>query len=616
MKPILGTLILLIFCQQVAGQNISKLESLNKQFEEIYLDSAQLARQVITEAIQLAEPMESSSLKARTYFNMGTMYYEAQDYDSASVFTQEAYNIALSVNDTLLMAESLKDLGVFAHQQNNLLKAQNLYLQSLKLAEIANLTDIYLHNLQQIGFIYIQEERLDEGYSYIFKNYEGRKKELTPGLVKATFNLANVLKRMGKPEESLAYLDTMMMQTDSLGFPMGELKAQGMRAYTLMDLKRLEEAEVSILKALKIARELSFPLDIFQLQLAKARLEQERKDFQAMEEEILETQKLLGTISNKEVLFEYYDAAYICYRNLNNDSKALASLEERSVLRDSIFNASIAGQKDELIAKYESEKKDQEIENLSQRAEIQELQLNQRNSIIIAGVILLIVLLAMAWLFYKNKTATNLRKISEVEQKVLRLQMNPHFIFNTLAVIQHMLLTNNPQKAGIYLAKFGKLMRQILEFSREDFIPLSKEVELLENYIELQKLSTGKAFDFEIKISDQIDREDTKIPPMFAQPFLENAIEHGKLEARENGKIIVAFERVDNMLELKISDNGVGVTNVSSKSGHKSLATVITRERLSLLSKEFKQKLNFSVEKRDQNDGGTLVTLNLPFLIH
>jgi sensor histidine kinase YesM len=211
----------------------------------------------------------------------------------------------------------------------------------------------------------------------------------------------------------------------------------------------------------------------------------------------------------------------------------------------------------------------------------------------------------------------------QLNQRLLRTQMNPHFIFNSLTSIQNYLFENEPQKTALYLSKFSKLMRQILESSRGDFIPLSKEIQTLENYLQLQKMRFGEKLNFEIKVEPDIDPEEVQIPPMFAQPFLENSIEHGILHRSQGGFILIEFKQAENMIILNVEDNGVGLSQSQTlrseiKKEYKSLATQITQERLSLLRQKYQLPLDFIIEelKNQFNEvKGTHVQVKLPFQI-
>jgi hypothetical protein len=212
------------------------------------------------------------------------------------------------------------------------------------------------------------------------------------------------------------------------------------------------------------------------------------------------------------------------------------------------------------------------------------------------------------------------KSILELEQEAARLQMNPHFIFNCLNSIQGFISTNDAFQAKKYLAKFAKLMRLILENAREEFIPLQNEINILENYLELEKLSTSLPFDFSITTDESIDAEHIQIPPMMIQPFVENAIVHGLKKKDGKGSISVHFKIVGDVLTCKIRDNGIGRKkagdiNGQVRSQHKSTAIPITQKRLEQYG--LYRKVNAGVEIADLEEGGnpsgTEVTVSTPY---
>ncbi|MEO5642243.1 MAG: two-component regulator propeller domain-containing protein [Bacteroidia bacterium] len=214
---------------------------------------------------------------------------------------------------------------------------------------------------------------------------------------------------------------------------------------------------------------------------------------------------------------------------------------------------------------------------------------------IIAG---LIVLFAIGMIFswrvrlIKRKTKRQLEKVTlekhvlELEQKALRLQMNPHFIFNALQSIQGFIARNDSAEARKYLAKFGKLMRSTLENSRQTYTSILLETESLTHYLGLEALCHGNRFTYSIETDPGIDPEATFIPVMLIQPFVENAVIHGVLhQLQKPGKIYIRFILEDKTVICEIGDNGVGRAKAKEyeaeiKKDHKSAALEITRERL------------------------------------
>lgn len=181
----------------------------------------------------------------------------------------------------------------------------------------------------------------------------------------------------------------------------------------------------------------------------------------------------------------------------------------------------------------------------------------------------------------------------ELEQKSLRLQMNPHFMFNSLNSIQNLILQNERNKAVDYLARFSQLMRMVLTAARESYIAFEQEVKLINNYLELESLRFAHSFSYTIFIDPEIDVEFTGVPPMVVQPFIENAILHGLLNKTSGEKKLkVYFYQKKSYILCIVEDNGIGrkaATEIKEASGltRKSQGMEITRERLKILLSPF-----------------------------
>lgn len=255
------------------------------------------------------------------------------------------------------------------------------------------------------------------------------------------------------------------------------------------------------------------------------------------------------------------------------------------------------------------------------------------------GFILFVVLIGIVLLYFLFKWQTNrirfqaqkaqeqaeiARNLVELEQKALRLQMNPHFIFNALNSIQGLIGTQNETEARYYLAKFARLMRQILDNSRSTSITLDVEIATLENYLLIEKFCNGDRFDYTIETNLETEPNYLNLPPMLIQPFVENAIKHAfkYVDASKKGSIHVVFEEEQNHLRCTIRDNGIGreaasklklssVDNFAVSTGLN-----VTQERLDLLSEKHEQYSFEIYDLTDEigNSAGTEVVLLLPFL--
>ena len=267
----------------------------------------------------------------------------------------------------------------------------------------------------------------------------------------------------------------------------------------------------------------------------------------------------------------------------------------------------------ELLIKEEEDKKIKSLEDkynliAKEKELIQEMENSDKNKIIfgiLAGSLLLFVL----FLIQKNKNSKLELKQEKLvlEQKVLRTQMNPHFIFNALTSIQKTIFDNDPIKSTSYLSKFAKLIRQNFEFVDKQEISLSEDLDALKNYIETQQLRFDDKFDYVINIDEAIDPSYIKIPPMLLQPFVENAIEHGLKPKTEKGNLDININKKKHLLCFEIIDNGVGLSK-DPKNTDRDHAIDIFKKRL-ILRKLGEEKLFSMVSNK--NKSGTIVTFYL-----
>ncbi len=215
----------------------------------------------------------------------------------------------------------------------------------------------------------------------------------------------------------------------------------------------------------------------------------------------------------------------------------------------------------------------------------------------------------------------NEHKTVLLEQKLLRLQMNPHFIFNALSNIMNFMEEKNTNSAIRYLSTFSKLLRTTLESNRKDTILLEQEISGLTNYLELQKLRYEDKFEYAVEVDDRLDPEEVTIPPMLIQPFIENAIEHGIQQKQTTGHIKVRFMQKDDKIICEIEDDGVGrekawETKYKTRTTHTSLATAIITDRIQAINKKMKQKIRLDIIdlKSGNNEPlGTKVVLDMPW---
>ena len=211
-------------------------------------------------------------------------------------------------------------------------------------------------------------------------------------------------------------------------------------------------------------------------------------------------------------------------------------------------------------------------------------------------------------------------QLAQVRMNLLRTQMNPHFLFNSLNSINSFILKNDRQNASGYLTKFSRLMRLILDNSRNEWVTLERELKAIELYVQLESLRFNHSFTYKLNLPETINTENLVLPPMLIQPYIENAIWHGLMYKKEPGGLLtVDLKEHDQTIEVRITDNGVGraaAAALKSKSAlqEKSYGMKITAERMRVVNMAYKidaqARVNDLLDEAGQ-PAGTEVVLSL-----
>lgn len=214
----------------------------------------------------------------------------------------------------------------------------------------------------------------------------------------------------------------------------------------------------------------------------------------------------------------------------------------------------------------------------------------------------------------KNKKVVREKKLAELQLKALRSQMNPHFVFNSLAAIQYYINQNDLETSDKYLVKFSKLIRRFFELSKDEEILLSEEVKLLTNYLEIEKLRFREKFNFTIVVDPKLDTSKTKIPTMLLQPTVENAVNHGIFNKLGNGNITIEFVKLnENSFQVTILDDGVGYLKTSKEESGKLKSSGVIQNRIYILNQTGNWDVKYHITEVfiDKKDKGTKVTFTI-----
>ena len=306
----------------------------------------------------------------------------------------------------------------------------------------------------------------------------------------------------------------------------------------------------------------------------------------------------------KAIKYQFLYLEFLERNTISNSAAAVARMTEGNLREER-----------ERLIEFQKES----IEKQEKEDEIQSLQLSRQ---LFIGVII-IGLMIVGFIFYilrlRQEKLKQKQREMELSQSLLRTQMNPHFIFNAMSVIQSYIYSNEPDKSSQFLVNFSRLIRLILENSPKEFIPIELETEILEKYLQAQKMRFENRFSYNLEIDDSLITAGAMVPPMITQPFIENAIEHGQLHTIDKGHITIRISQVNLMIQIQISDNGVGrkgAQKTKKINSHKSMAINITKERIEIINFKYKKQGSIQMEDLDKKkQTGTVVTILLPLHI-
>lgn len=286
------------------------------------------------------------------------------------------------------------------------------------------------------------------------------------------------------------------------------------------------------------------------------------------------------------------DASLNLYRDFLNKLPPLVKNDR------SLVDAKIVEETEGKIALLEKEKR------------LNEELMRKKNIFNYSLIATLIILSGLVFFIFRTLKKVQVKN-KKIELQSLRREMNPHFIFNSLNSVNQFIATNNELEANQYLTKFSKLMRGVMENSTEDFIPFSQELDLLQNYLSLEKTRFTDKFNFEISVDENLNQQNLLIPGMLIQPFLENAIWHGLRYRTEKGFLKLHFEKENQYLKIAIKDNGIGIEESKKQKtihqkNREGRGMKNTLERIRLLNDLYKKEIRCSIK---DSDNGVLVEI-------
>lgn len=623
----------------------SKVYKNTINLHQTYLDSAERYKKIdikksidfITQSISKLGKRGNKKAFSRSLSALGEIYQYHKQYDLAIANFKDALEANKSVKTTLLLGKVynlngehtnakiileplLKIKKIVPFQQialyeylgdsykglNQIDQAVAFYNRSLQIAKQNQVTPKLTDLTSKIADAYAKDDREVEADAYYENSLKLSKNEAPKRAIQEKEKVADFYNKKNRYDEEI----TLRKQS------LGELKGLS-RSVAKRSVNDLAPVQPDTISAQRINYKIANAY-ISQNKLDEAIPYLEKSIVEAGGEDDLIVQK--DAVRKLSEVYEYkgnFPKAFESFKTYTALVDTLYIRKEQEISRATRFNREITSKQNRISGLEQERELFQSKYDLAITEQALVAENYKRQQWVIYSLIFVMLALALAAFFFyrsnnQQKLANNLLAL-----KSLRSQMNPHFIFNALNSVNNFIAKSDERSANRYLSEFSTLMRAVLENSEEDFIPLSKELELLELYTKLEHSRFTDKFDYEITIDEHIDVTSFKIPPMLLQPYIENAIWHGLRYREEKGLLKIGLRQKDkDTLEISILDNGIGrkksaELKTSNQKKQKSKGMGNIKKRIAILNDMYKDTVAVNISDLEMDGAGTKVLFML-----
>lgn len=556
-------------------------------------------------AIDLSKAKKDGAAEQRALLNLAIYFQKVNKFDTSLI-------ILRSIREPALAADVHFNMGLNFFRKNENAEAQAYYLKAInQYSEQKNYDGLALCFTRLAG-LFVNEGQSNEAIDYGNKAFRQLDKATDPytkltvlsGLAGLYVQVSISQKEYG--DSAIIYSERALELVERYGYynKWSQLSNSLCNIYYLK--ANYAKALTYGLQSLKFKKYL-FPNEILISYLNLSDCYNALEDQKTSLKYLDSVKTVLNSINDPYYRMSLYERIYSYNKEDGNYPLALEGLERFKSIQDSLFNVDKTTVINDLEQKYNKFENEKKISELNKENEISSLNVR----ILIIGIIAAILAIAVIVFINRQIALKNKFKILETEQRLNRARMDPHFFFNALSSLQTLAIDKeNNEKVVQLISKFSKVMRQSLESSYNELVTIERELEFLDNYLEVQKIRFPDKFDHKITCDDNLELSELKIPSMLLQPFLENSIEHGFKNIGYKGMITISIIKKESNVLVQITDNGLGFDTEKMKKEYPSRATQIITDRIELLNQSHGSKASFSITKNHPK--GVCVEVTLP----
>lgn len=610
-----------------AAANYNKAYNYSRQGQD------SLALRQYQQALRWYQSVNNQAGIGKVYQGIGLAYFGLANYSKALEAHQQAAAISEKMQNKKRQAVALNSVGVNYMYLGNYPKALRTHLYVLRLNEAAKDTFMIANSMGNIGLVYKNLADYSKALAYQKKAltlYKAQQYQI--GVANTLGNIATLYDVLNQPDTAIDYYQEAFAINQSINSNRGMASDLINIGIVYTDREKYTEALPYLKKALTLYKLMGDQSNIAialnnlsrlyvnapEPLLRKNGIKPSQRYALALSYQLqgLQLAKETEDLATQRDIWLSLSETYNAQQNFGQE---LSAYKKYISLRDSLINE----EKKLDITRQEMQFEQEKREAVLKAKHIADLQQKQfERNVIIGGSTLLLLSGSAGFLLFKRRREANQKRqeaelraeIADTEMKALRAQMNPHFIFNSLNSISDYVNKHDTESADYYLTKFARLMRLILENSEQEEVTLAEDLQALELYMQLEAMRLTNRFTYAIQIDTDIDPEETLVPPLILQPFVENSIWHGLAHKQGGGHVSVRIQKDGKMLNCTVEDNGVGrqVAATQDKTGlseKKSLGMKITNSRISLLNRRKQTKAAITFADLPE---GTRVDVKLP----
>ena len=538
---------------------------------------------------------------SKTTLLLGRSYLLNKDFESA----KEVLSPLLKVKNMIPFqsAQLYESLGDAYAGLREISKAVTFYEAGLLVAKKNQITPKLIDLNSKIADAYVTDNKSIEAEGFYGNSLRLAKNEAPQRAIQEKEKVADFYNKKNRYEDEIRLRKQSLKELNKLPKPVVEIKSGVITADTITSQR-------------------------INYKIANAYILQDKYDqaIPYLEKSIIEADSDDDLIVQKDAtrkLSEVYEfkgdftKALETYQDYVSVVDTLYIRKEQEISRAARFNREISTKQSRISGLEQQRELSQSKYDLAVTEQQLVQESNKRQEWVIYSLLFGLVLMGLTTFFFyrsnqQQKLANNLLAL-----KSLRSQMNPHFIFNALNSVNNYIAKSDERSANRYLSEFSTLMRSVLENSEEDFIPLSKELELLALYVKLEHSRFSDKFDYKIKVDDHLDISTFQIPPMLLQPYIENSIWHGLRYKTEKGFLTIELKQKDKeTLEITITDDGIGrkksaALKTMNQKKQKSKGMGNIKKRVAILNDMYKDKIDVRISDLNVDGTGTKVIFTL-----